>query len=234
MQIIKKIYICLNIWLSIQYYLNGFMQTTRQRILDYLEINRTATSIDLSRAFRMTSANLRHHLAILQEDGLISSVGQQPANGRGRPTLIYMITKQSSDHSLGELASALFEQVLGKRASKQRSQRLKRLAENMQGNTGKPDGSITQRLVAAIEQLNLLRYRSHWEAHTAGPRVILGQCPYASIIDKHPELCNMDAHMIAGMLGELVTQTAKIERKPNGIAACVFEIEKNQPAFKSS
>ena len=204
------------------------MQITRKRILDYLESNRTASALELSRAFRMTSANLRHHLSILQKEGFINVIGQETLERRGRPTLIYMIAKQSQEQSLGELASVLFEQALGKRTSKQRTRRLKQMAERLQGNAGKPGGSITQRLVAAVERLNSLKYRAHWEAHTAGPRVIFGQCPYASIIEKHPHLCIMDAHLLGGMLDEEVTQTVKIDRKPNGIPACVFVIGRNR------
>ena len=202
--------------------------------MEYLEINRIGTSIGLSRAFRMTSANLRHHLRVLVMEGKVELVGQQPPAGRGRPTLIYMIAQHSGEHSLGELASIPFEQALGKRASKQRTRRLKQMAARLQGNAGKLGGTITQRLVATVERLNTLRYRAHWEAHTAGPRVIFGQCPYASIIDQHPQLCHMDAYLLEGMLDEAVIQTAKIDRKPNGISACVFAIGKNQQSSDTS
>lgn len=210
------------------------MQITRQRILDYLDINRTATSIELSRAFRMTSANLRHHLGVLQNEGLINVVGQESSEGRGRPTKIYMIAKQSGEHNLGELASALFEQILGTRESKKRTQNLKQIALRLQGETGDNRGSITQRLAAAVDRLNALRYRAHWEAHTDGPRIIFRQCPYAAIIDTHPELCQMDAHLLGGIIDEVVTQTAKIDRKPNGVAACVFAIGRNQKSSNNS
>lgn len=198
------------------------MQTTRKRILNFLATNRTASAPELSRAFRMTSANLRHHLKILVQEGLIAVVGQDASRGRGRPTIRYITTRQAQDHGLGDLAGALFEQIIGMRASKQRAQRLKQVAARLQGPARKPDESITHRLVAAVERLNALRYRAHWEAHTEGARVIFGQCPYAQIIDQHPQLCQMDAYMLEGMLAESVTQTAKIDRRPQGPGTCVF------------
>lgn len=200
------------------------MQTTRKRILDYLNTNHNASALELSRAFRMTSANLRHHLRVLQHNGEIELVGQDAPDGRGRPSLRYIITNQAQDHSLGDLASALFEQIIGTRASKQRTKRLTQIADRLAGTPNLKGGSITQRLTAAVERLNELRYRAHWEAHTGGAQMILGQCPYAAIINKHPELCQMDAHLLAGMLGEAVTQTTKIDRSLEGVAACVFVV----------
>jgi predicted ArsR family transcriptional regulator len=200
------------------------MQTTRKRIMDYLETNRTASAFELSRAFRMTGANLRHHLQVLAQEGKIEVVGQDAPDGRGRPTLRYIAAIQAQDHSLGDLAEALLEQTLGKRASKQRTLRLMQIARRLGGKPGQKGGTITQRLVATVERLNDLRYRSHWEAHTGGPRLILGQCPYAQIIDKYPELCQMDAHLLEGMLGENVTQAAKINRRLEGPGTCVFVV----------
>lgn len=225
---IKKIYICFIIRKGIQSLLPLIMQTTRQRILDYLEKNRTASAPELSRAFRMTSANLRHHLQVLQEEGMIDVAGQDKSVGRGRPTLLYMTTGKAQEHSLGELASALFEQILGVRNSNQRTHRLKKIAKQLQGETSRRDETITQRLVAAAGRLNTLRYRAHWEAHTDGPKMILGQCPYAAIIDRHPELCQMDAHLLEGLLEEPVTQTRKLTRRPDGPAVCVFVVGKEK------
>lgn len=200
------------------------MQTTRKRILDFLDTNRSASAIELSRTFSMTSANLRYHLRVLQQEGKIELIGQDFPDGRGRPTLRYIIAKQAQDHNLGDLASALFEQIIGKRASKQRNQRLTKIARRLAGTPNQKGESITQRLAAAVERLNEMRYRAHWEAHTGGARLILGQCPYAQIIDAHPELCHMDAYMLEGMLAEKVTQTAKIDRRPQGPGACVFVV----------
>jgi predicted ArsR family transcriptional regulator len=200
------------------------MQTTRKRIMEYLETNRTASALELGRAFRMTGANLRHHLQILTQSGKIEVAGHDAPGGRGRPSLRYMTAKQAQGHSLADLSAALLEQVLGRRASKQRTQRLKQIARRLAGESGQPDETITQLLVAAVERLNALRYRSHWEAHTDGPRLILGQCPYAQIIDNYPELCQMDTHLLEGMLSERVTQTAKIDRRPQGPGACTFVV----------
>ncbi|MBW8012166.1 MAG: helix-turn-helix domain-containing protein [Chloroflexi bacterium] len=200
------------------------MQNTRQHILDFLETNRTASAIELSRAFRMTAANLRHHLSVLEKAGQVESVGHIPATGRGRPTKLYMRTPESQDNSLTELASALLSQIYGQRESRQRTQRLKKLAGALMAPLGALIGTTTQRLGAAVERLNELRYKARWEAHAHAPRLILGQCPYAAIIESHPELCRMDAYLLEGLLDSSVRQTAKLGRSPEDPQQCVFII----------
>jgi predicted ArsR family transcriptional regulator len=74
----------------------------------------------------------------------------------------------------------------------------------------------------AIIRLNDLNYKAHWEAHTDSPHIILGACPYARIINIHPELCEMDAYLISALTGEEFSQIEKISRHPDGPPHCRF------------
>ena len=72
-----------------------------------------------------------------------------------------------------------------------------------------------------IEKLNEMHYQSRWEAGADGPRVIFGRCPYAAVIEGHPELCQMDANLLENMFGREVRQLGRIE-KAQGL--CVFAV----------
>jgi predicted ArsR family transcriptional regulator len=202
------------------------MQSTRARILEYLESNHAISAVALSRALSMTAANARHHLAVLEEQGLVEVAGQKENGGRGRPTLQYMLSKKRQKHNLDHLAGALFAQTVGKREGKGREKRLKALATRMTADAQEPNGSITHRLVTSVSHLNERNYQSHWEARAEGPRIILGQCPYAAIIDEHPELCCMDKYILENLLDAPVEQTAKIAHRPEGPNACVFVVKR--------
>jgi len=78
------------------------------------------------------------------------------------------------------------------------------LAARLVEQIGPIDGraAASMRMTALIARLNTLHYDAHWEAGASGPRVILGRCPYASVIQKHPELCQMDARAFRIWLGE--------------------------------
>jgi predicted ArsR family transcriptional regulator len=67
-----------------------------------------------------------------------------------------------------------------------------------------------------LEKLNASHYMARWEAGAEGPRVILGMCPYAALIEKHPELCRMDTAMLSAYLGQDVKQRTKLS------PVCVF------------
>ena len=56
----------------------------RQRILAYLQSHHGVTAAEVSRALRVTPANIRHHLSILAADGRAKVVGERrPAKGAG-------------------------------------------------------------------------------------------------------------------------------------------------------
>ena len=200
------------------------MQYTRQRIMNYLETNHKATSVELSHVFDMTTANIRHHLAVLMEQGKVEVVGQTRSGNRGRPTLLYMPTKQAQTLSLDFLAEVLLEEIQSTRTTRQRENKLKRLAERLAAGVNIESNSIPIRLVAAMQRLNELQYQSHWEAHSEAPLVIFGRCPYASLLDNHPELCKIDTYLLEKLLGKPIEQIARYDRNPYGSQQCKFKI----------
>lgn len=195
------------------------MQLTRQQILDYLNENRMATPIDLSRALQVTAANIRHHLHILETSGFVEVVGQQPGRGRGRPMQIYSLTENARRHNLEGLSSALLQTLLVKGSDN--ADPLAQVAAALRG-TFEPAGNIHARLNQSIEKLNQLQYQASWEASPGGPRIILRNCPYALILHEYPQLCQMDASLISGMLQQPFEQTVKLERHPDGAPHCAF------------
>jgi predicted ArsR family transcriptional regulator len=198
------------------------MQSTRQRILTYLNTYHQATAPQLATIFDRTQANIRYHLNILQQDGHIEIVGQSPHSGAGRPTYIYMLTKESQEDALDQLASALLEQTISARSVRQRNQHLQGIADKLIRTQPEPQKSITLQLSAAIQRLNELRYKSHWEAHIDGPKILFAQCPYAKIINRHPELCEMDALLISTLTGIKCQLEQKISRSQAGPDHCQF------------
>lgn len=200
------------------------MQATRQHILSYLQSQRSASAGEMSLAFGMTAANLRHHLRLMREEGLVEVVRKLPAEGRGRPSALYGLTQGAQADNSRLLADALLSELTAAEVPKREETRLKRLARRMAGDEKPPQGQITQRLVGAVRRLDELGYRARWEARPGGPQVVLGHCPYASIIEKHPELCRMDAHLLEGLSGEAVVQLSKLEPGPEGPPQCVFTL----------
>jgi predicted ArsR family transcriptional regulator len=205
------------------YLYNYRMQATRQRILDFLDQRGSATSHQIGQAFGMTAANVRRHLAILQQRSLVQPVGRTPAEGRGRPELTYGLVASSK---LEPLTRALLAEAEATPA-RSRPAVIKRVAATLLGSDTVASGQQSKRLLNAIQKLTPLGYKPRWEARPSGPQVVLGACPYASIIGDHPILCQLDAQMLETALGSPVDHIAKLQPGPNGIPQCIFMMKRN-------
>src|SRR3989304_3948810 len=177
------------------------MQSPRQHILDTLDQRGTASAGQLAHAFGMTAANLRRHLGILQSRNLVTVVGRRQGGGRGRPQAVYALSTRRQGAGLEPLTRALLAELATNESAATNEPGLRNLASRMLGSQAAPSGPPPQRLGAAVKHLSPLNYRPHWEAKPQGPELVLGRCPYAAIVVDHPTLCQMDTHMIEGLLG---------------------------------
>lgn len=200
------------------------MKSTRQQIIDHLRIRRIASAPELAQALGVTAANVRHHLSILLEEGAVLFAGQRRKTGRGRPTSLYALARRSQEHNLDGLASALLQVLDTLHSQDARPLALHKVATLIVGGKQPPEGSLTQRLYACIKHLNSLNYRARWEAHSTGPQLVLENCPYAAVIAKHPELCQMDKYLLEELLNAQLEQTARLVQTRAGTTYCEFAI----------
>jgi predicted ArsR family transcriptional regulator len=205
------------------------MQTpTRVRILDHLRKQETATVRELSRSLAMTGANIRHHLAILETNELIELIGQRQ-EGRGRPENVFGLSKRVLGNGLPDLAKAMLQIWVKNAPEASLESGLKSLALQLVGQTPPAKNNLAiQRLTQLVERLNELHYQARWEAGNRGPNVILGQCPYAPIIESNPELCQMDGLLLEQWTIFPVEQTAKLQTSDKGLPYCAFRITGNR------
>ena len=199
------------------------MTATRGRILTYLQTRGNVTANEISYALGLSPADVRHHLSILRDQGLVEVIGTRQARGRGRPAFIFTSSKQAQRHNLGDLASALLKVLLSHTDSDKLAKVFSQLSRQLLGDLA-GGGNLSQRLYRSVEKLNELNYQAHWEAHSPAPRLILGHCPYAPIIENHPEMCQIDGAMLTNLVGAPVQQTGKLVLDDRGGKHCLFEV----------
>ena len=190
------------------------MPTARQRVLAHLEKQQRVSVADISRALKMSEETVRHHLRILVRDGRALRASASGRGTRGRPAQVYESARAAHADNLAALASALLDEAGP-------AVRPDAIARRLLGPRDSSAGSGV-RLAALIEKLNAMEYQSRWEAGAEGPRIVFGHCPYAKIIEAHPELCAIDEALLARRLGRGMKQTAKLEPDLRGIKHCVF------------
>ena len=191
------------------------MTTARHKILAYIIKTRTISVREISRALKMSAPTVRHHLRVLVSDGRLEMTSVRERERRGRPEKVYSIPRAA----LGDNLSALSEALLTEAGS---SLRVEALAKGLAGESNIKGQPVAKRLSLLIEKLNQMNYHARWEAGPQGPRIILGHCPYAAIIGKHPELCRMDEALLKELMGQSAEQLTKIGRDKS--LMCVFEI----------
>ena len=188
------------------------MTTARQKVLAYLMKTRTTSAREIARALKMSAPTVRHHLRVLVSDGRLEMISVRGREGRGRPEKVYSIPRAA----LGDNLSALSKALLTEAGS---SVRVEALAKRLVGESSMKSQPVAKRLNLLVEKINQMNYHARWEAGPQGPRILFGHCPYAAIIAKHPELCQMDAALLKELFGDDMEQIAKIE---NFQGMCIF------------
>ncbi|HEX9838879.1 MAG TPA: ArsR family transcriptional regulator [Anaerolineales bacterium] len=191
------------------------MITARHKVLAYLNKTRTASAREISRALKMPAPNVRHHLRVLVSDGRLELASVRGRDGRGRPEKVYSLPGAALGDNLSALANALL-------VESDSNVRMEALAKRLVGETNLTGQPVARRLNLIVEKLNQMNYHARWEAGSAGPRIVLGHCPYAAIIEKHPELCQMDKALLHEMMGQSTEQIFKIGK--DGSSVCVFVV----------
>jgi predicted ArsR family transcriptional regulator len=189
--------------------------TARQKVLAYFTKTRAASAREISRSLRMSPATVRHHLRVLVADGRLEMTFVRGREGRGRPEKVYSLPSSASGDNLAALGDALLSEAGA-------STRMEMLAKRLAGDANFSNQPIARRLNSSVEKMNAMKYHARWEAGPQGPRLIFGHCPYAALIGKHPELCQMDEALLGQLIGDTVTQMFKIGKE--GSSLCVFAL----------
>lgn len=183
----------------------------------YLNKSGTASAREIARSLKMSAATVRHHLRVLSSDGRLELTSVRGRDGRGRPEKIYSLPRAAQGDNLPALADALL-------AEASPGLRVEALARRLAGETGFAGQPLAKRLSLTVEKFNEMNYHAHWEAGAEGPRILFRHCPYAAIIGKHPELCQMDKVILKDWMGQPVTQVFQTGR--DGSTVCVFIVGK--------
>ncbi|MCI0549483.1 MAG: ArsR family transcriptional regulator [Anaerolineae bacterium] len=189
------------------------MTTARHKVLAYFNKTHTASVREVSRALKMSAANVRHHIRVLVSDGRLDVSTVRVGEKRGRPEKMYSLPRAVLGDNLSVLSDALLTEA-GSHVQ------VEALAKRLVGESNFTSQQLAKRLNLVVEKLNEMNYHARWEAGSSGPRIIFGHCPYAAIIDKHPELCKMDAALLEKLMGQSAEQLTKIGR--DGSLSCVF------------
>ena len=189
------------------------MTTARQKVLAYFAKSRTASTREIARALKMAPATVRHHLRVLASDGRLELTSFRRQDGKGRPEKVYSLPRAALGDNLAALSDALITES-------GTTVRMEALARRLGAESNFDGHALTKRLNLTVEKLNSMNYHARWEAGSEGPRILFSHCPYAAIIEKHPELCQMDQVLLRELMGQPAKQLLMSGKE--GSTVCVF------------
>ena len=200
--------------------------STSQLVLDYLEQNQPASCTKIGNALDISRANAHYHICQFMEQGLVEQLPQTNNNlKKGRPTHLYRVAKQAHPDTLMHLTGCLLAEIEAQNKTHDKKQQaMLRVARRMFPSLADENPSPPRLLNNIISILNERGYKARWETHREGPLITFRNCPYFSIIDSFPMMCQIDALILQELVGDtfIIANSYFITEAPRDSAHCRF------------
>jgi predicted ArsR family transcriptional regulator len=210
------------------------MQETRRHILEILRRQEQLTVdaiVDMLRtryAKGITAVTVRHHLNILQQEGLITEPELRHRNTPGRPQHVYMLTEKAQQvfpNNYQPLLAQLIQQLHNQLPSNGVNVIFDGVASGLAANMAElPPMTVNQRMDIVVEYLTELGYDAYWESSEQGFILHTRNCPYHHIAQNTDALCSMDLRLISLLVGSVPRRLCRVAEGEN---TCAYLISIN-------
>jgi predicted ArsR family transcriptional regulator len=194
-------------------------------VLQTLLSRQRCTINELAEAVEINPISVRHHIARLEAEGLVTS--EEERHGVGRPRRLYYLTEGGLEHFPSrymKLTIRLLEQLKDTMPQNMVNQLFTQMAESMAAEVQvEARGlSLEQRLSLVTGMLSQEGFTVEWEKQ--GNKYLIREisCPYYHISQNHPEVCVMDQTLISTILA---VPAEKVRCVLNGDAHCTYVVE---------
>jgi predicted ArsR family transcriptional regulator len=204
-----------------------FLSTTRGQAVTLL--SRAARTVEeLAAALGVSDNAVRSHLGALERDGLVRQQGVRRSGGK--PAYVYEVTPladQLFPKAYEPVLSVLLD-VVGERYSAETIQEMLRevavrlaLQSGPIASRGLSANQRIDRAVSALEGLGGSVEIEDERARNGRVRLRADGCPLASVVPRHPELCQMLEALLANVIGAPVKECCERDGRPR----CCFEVD---------
>jgi len=178
-----------------------FFASTRGRII--ILLRRSSRTVDeLAEALYLTPTAVRAHLAALERDGLV----QQHSERRGsrKPSAVYDLTQTAEElfpKAYGQLLDQLLKVLQRRMPPEEVEKLLREVGRHIAAQWKLPPGELRVRLEAAAEVLNELGGLMEREAGENTFSIRGYRCPFAALVQAHPEVCRLAETLLSELVG---------------------------------
>jgi DeoR family suf operon transcriptional repressor len=202
------------------------MSGTREKVLRTLLTRSRCTINELADVVGISPISVRHHIANLQADSLVTSEDERHGVGRPRqvfflteagveqfPTRYVRLTLRLLQHLKDTMPKAMLSQLF--------SQMAEDLAKEMATDLNSNHLTFIERLDLIQELLKSEGFSMEWEKIDDAFHIHEVSCPYFFIGQNHPEVCTVDQVLISTVLNVPAEKTQCIL---NGDNLCTYVI----------
>ena len=198
---------------------------SKAKILNYLVLNRFGSAAEICNAIGLTKAAVQYHLKTMKQNGIVDEIQPlKPPQRRGHPTIRYRPHQNSSLTNLEKLANISLNLYLSSRGNNKNA--LQKIATQIYLIPEILPMTLPQRINAVIAFLNEHNYCARWEAHKNGPQIRFSNCPFSTLVDQNPVLCEIDRLILEFIFECQVTRFIKTEDDPIHLTDCIFILHK--------
>lgn len=201
-------------------------KSTRDKVLQTLLSRQRCTINELAEAVEINPISVRHHIARLEADGLVTSAEER--HGVGRPRRLYYLTEHGLERFPSrymKLTIRLLEQLKGSMPEPMINRLFTQMAKEMAAEYEQEASglSIEQRLDLVTGLLSSEGFTVEWERQ--GEQYLIREisCPYYHVGQSHPEVCTVDQTLISAVLD---VPAEKVQCVLNGDAHCSYVVSK--------
>lgn len=205
----------------------------QQDIVKLLRRHGSLTVEDLSRALGVTSVAVRHHLDVLEAEGLLASEPERrttaptSANRRGRPRRFYRLT-EAADDLFPKNYSGLVQVILdhletsGGAESVDEVFRARRLGIEADMRKRLEGEALAKRVAAVAELQDRSGYMADWEAREDGSFILREHnCAICKVARRFPQVCSNELQLIQNVTQAEVVREQHIA---SGDSICSYRI----------
>jgi len=201
-------------------------KSTRERVLYTLLKKHRCTINDLALAVNINPISVRHHIAKLEADGLVTSEDER--HGVGRPRRVYFLTEDGREkfptrymrlttRLLQQLKESMPNQIVNELFSDMAADLVQEYAQSIELD-GLP---MEDRLELVKDILAREGFDIEWKRKGDLYHIREISCPYFHIGQDHPEVCRVDQTLISSILD---VPAEKIECLLDGDKHCTYVV----------
>jgi predicted ArsR family transcriptional regulator len=201
------------------------MTDTRRAVLEQIRVSGQAAVQHLAEALGISPISVRHHLTALQAEGLVKV--ELDRQGVGRPRHVYSLSERALQYfpaPYQTLVERLLDELKASLPADQVDAIIGRMAANVAAHYGsvKGGGTLQERTEYLLTVLGAEGFLA--EIQQVGDNLVLTalNCPYTTIGQRHPEVCQIDSTLIQSVLGVDVEQKSCVL---HGDRSCVFSVQ---------